>query len=245
MHNPETIIPVLERQLTNLRSEYQEFVSAISHDLSATFRQTKGFSQIILKDCGGEFDEKTKHHFGFVLDGVDKGKTIIDGLREFSHLSRKNAPFAEFDSQQAIAEVLELFESWIESSDAAIKVQKLPKITGDKEQIKIVFFHLLKNALLYRSNSVRPEIIVSCEEQKEHWEFTVSDNGIGVPGNMDERIFQVLKRAVADNDYPGHGMGLATAKKVITRHGGTIGLRRGDTALTLMAFTIPKHPIDI
>jgi len=181
MHNPETIIPVLERQLTNLRSEYQEFMSAISHDLSATFRQTKGFSQI----------------------------------------------------------------SWIESSDAAIKVQKLPKITGDKEQIKIVFFHLLKNALLYRSDSVRPEIIVSCEEQKEHWEFTVSDNGIGVPGNMDERIFQVLKRAVADNDYPGHGMGLATAKKVITRHGGTIALRRDDTALTLMVFTLPKHPIDI
>jgi len=62
---------------------------------------------------------------------------------------------------------------------------------------------------------------------------------------MDERIFQVLKRAVADADYPGRGMGLATAKKIILRHGGEIKLVRDASELTIFSFTIAKNPIDI
>jgi light-regulated signal transduction histidine kinase (bacteriophytochrome) len=241
----EKTVRLLEREVANLRSEFEEFMSALSHDLSATFRQTEGFSQIVLKNNQDSFDDKTKRHFGFIQNGVEKGSSILDALREYSHLRRKNAAFLEFDSGDAVTEVLTGLKDWIEQSDAQIDIQGLPSITGDKEQIKLVFFHLLKNALFYRSSLHKPNIVISCGEHPDDWAFSVSDNGIGVPKGMDERIFQVLKRAVVDADYPGRGMGLATAKKIILRHGGTIKLVRDASDLTIFSFTIAKTPIDI
>ena len=245
METSEKTVHLLEREVANLRSEFEEFMSAISHDLSATFRQTEGFSQIILKNNEDAFDEKTKRHFEFIQNGIDKGSSILDALREYAYLRRKNTAFMEFHSGDVVTEVLTGLKNWIEQSGAQIDIQDLPSITGDKEQIKLVFFHLLKNALFYRSSLHKPNIVISCEEQPNDWAFSVSDNGIGVPKGMDERIFQVLKRAVADADYPGRGMGLATAKKIILRHGGEIKLVRDASELTIFSFTIAKNPIDI
>jgi len=69
------------------------------------------------------------------------------------------------------------------------------------------------------------------------------DFGIGVPKKMDERIFQILKRAVSPKDYPGHGMGLAIAKKIVHRHGGEIQLLRDVSEQTVFSFTLSKAPI--
>jgi len=78
METSEKTVHLLEREVANLRSEFEEFMSAISHDLSATFRQTEGFSQIILKNNEDAFDEKTKRHFEFIQNGIDKGSSILD-----------------------------------------------------------------------------------------------------------------------------------------------------------------------
>jgi len=245
MKNSEKTVSLLEREIANQRSEFEEFMSAISHDLSATFRQTEGFAQIVLKNNEHSFDEETKRHFGFIQNGVQKGNSILDALREYAYLRRKNAAFMEFDSRDALNEVLTGLSDWIEQSRAQIDIQDLPRIIGDREQIKLVFFHLLKNALFYRSPLHEPNIVISYEERPNDWVFSVSDNGIGVPKGMDERIFQVLKRAVVEAEYPGRGMGLATAKKIILRHNGEIKLIRDASELTIFSFKIAKNPIDI
>jgi len=161
MKNSEKTVSLLEREIANQRSEFEEFMSAISHDLSATFRQTEGFAQIVLKNNEHSFDEETKRHFGFIQNGVQKGNSILDALREYAYLRRKNAAFMEFDSRDALNEVLTGLSDWIEQSRAQIDIQDLPRIIGDREQIKLVFFHLLKNALFYRSPLHEPNIVIS------------------------------------------------------------------------------------
>jgi len=234
---------LLQRELAYVRSEYEELMSAISHDLSAPFRQTEGFAQIILKNNETLFDASTKRHFGFIAMGAEKGKATIDALREFSHLNRNNREFVEFDCQGLVQDVLQSLSNWVEQAEAIIDVQELPKITGDKEQIYKVFIHLIKNALLYQDPSQATKITISCDEKDSHWTFRVSDNGIGIPHNMDERIFKILKRAVASDQYPGQGMGLSIAKKILHRHGGSIKLIRDNSNDTIFSFTISKHPI--
>ena len=235
----------VEAELAYVREEYETFMSAISHDLSAPLRQIGGFSEIILKNNEDVLDEKTKRHFNFIAIGAEKGKSIIDALREFSHLHRNGRDFAEFNSQEVMEDVLVSLSAWIDQSEAEIDICDLPVMVGDKAQIFKVFFHLLKNSLLYRHEFLDTKISFSCREEGDFWSFTIIDNGIGIPENMDERIFLVLKRAVAPEDYPGHGIGLAIVEKIVHRHGGTVKLLRDMPSQTIFNFNIPKNPVEI
>jgi len=233
----------VEQELAYVRAEYEEYCSAISHDFAGPLRAMGGFSEIILSNNEAVFDEKTKRHFDIILNSAKDGKMMLDVTRQFSHLPRSNAPFKDFGCEALVASVLLPLIELTGKSDAKVNVEKLPRITGDKEQIRLVFYHLLKNALTYCHPTEVTLINVSALDHDEFVEFQISDNGIGVPKKMDERIFQILKRAVSPKDYPGHGMGLAIAKKIVHRHGGEIQLLRDVSEQTVFSFTLSKAPI--
>lgn len=242
MMSTEERLRLVELELAAVRAEYQAYASAISHDLSAPLRAIGGFSEIIQGNNEDVFDDKTKRHFDFIIKGAQDAKAMLDNLREFANLHNVNT---EFDGQTLVNHVWDSLSEFLPSTGAEFKVDTIPYLMGDKEQIRLLFYHLLKNAAMYRSTSETPRINVSCNVLEKHIEFIVSDNGIGVPEKMDDRIFQVLKRAVSPKEYSGHGMGLAIARKVVQHHGGTIDLLRNSTEKTAFRFTLAKKPIVI
>lgn len=234
---------IVERELAFVQAEYQEYLSAISHDFAGPLRTMTGFSEIILSNNERVFDEDTKQLFGFITAAAADGKAMLDDLRQFSRLHRENSEFEAYDSRTLVHAALDELADLQEPSGINIQVDPLPILYGDKTQMQRVFHELLKNALLYRDDNHNTAISVTAYDQEASVEFRVSDNGIGVPENMDTGIFQVMRRAVVPDEYPGRGMGLAIARKIVHRHGGTIQLLRDTPETTVFSFTVSKIPV--
>jgi len=242
---PAQKLSLVEKELAFVRAEYEEYLSAISHDFAGPLRTMSGFSEIILSKNEGSFDEDTKHLFGFIMAAAADGKTMLDDLRQFSQLQQETAKFEAYDSQDLVASVLATLTDLSERPGIDIHVGDLPVVMGDKAQMHRAFYEVLKNALQYREPDQDTAITVTSQDHDEWVEFRVGDNGIGVPANMDERVFQVLKRGVVSDDYPGRGMGLPIVRKIIHQHGGTVQLLRGVPEKTVFSFTVSKNPIVI
>tara|TARA_R110002095_G_scaffold159187_1_gene137997 strand:+ start:325 stop:1065 length:741 start_codon:yes stop_codon:yes gene_type:complete len=229
-----------QKELTDLKEEYQEFVYATSHDLSAVFRVIEGFSQIIAMDHEGTLDKETKLHFEFITKSVKKGKEIQESLLELSRLTTRADPFSRVDSNELVNEATESLTELIQSKKAHIEFSDLPLVIADRQQMTLLFFHLIQNALIYQAENSQPHIVISAKEKDHCWEFSVKDNGMGIQGTQTEKIFKVLGRSVGD-EYPGIGMGLAIVKKVLQRHRGNIWVKAVKDAGTIFYFTLAKQ----
>lgn len=240
MTSLESQLKQTQQELEELKAEYQEFVYIVSHDLTGPFRTIQGFAEIIAKSHHQNFDEKTLNHLNFILDGAREGKNIVGALVEYSRLNTEAKPFTACNCNEVIYKVKERCASLINETQANISYPQLPVIWGDQEQITMLFYHLMHNALTYRKTDIPPEISISCEDNNQSWIFSFADNGIGIKSNLSDKIFQVLRRGVSKKEYDGMGIGLAIAKKIIQRHGGHISLDTESNNETIFHFTLAK-----
>ena len=226
-------------ELETLRQEHQDFIYVVSHDMGATLRTISGFTQVIKEEQGDALHEETKVCFDFIVKGVEKSKAILEGLLEFSRLTTRAEPFSTFYCNDLLKEVKTSLASLIQSKEARIEVSILPNITADRQQITLVFFHLLQNALIYQKEGNQPHISITTKETEDKWEFCITDNGIGIADHMTEAIFKPLKRAIGDK-YPGVGMGLPIVQKILQRHGGDMSIITQKEEGTAIRFSVAK-----
>ncbi len=239
MGKTEEQLARVKAELEELREEYQEFTYKVSHDLSAPFRQIHGFSEILAKKYADNFDEKAQKHFKLILRGAKLGENILSGLLEYSRLNTRSDDFLETDCNEIVKQVQDSLSGLISNSDAQILCEKLPIIFADKKQIYQLFYHIIENSLIYQKEGNRPEISITIRNLAESFCFNIEDNGIGIKEAHRQDIFKILTRDVVASEYPGLGMGLAFAKKIVHRHGGRIMAGEKD-GRTLIQFTIPK-----
>ena len=129
----------------------------------------------------------------------------------------------------------------IKDNNAFVEVKKLPAIVAQSEQIGMVFFNLINNAIKF-NNQNRPHIIVQEElDEPEFWKFSVSDNGIGIEKQYHDRIFGIFKRLHGKDEYAGTGIGLSVCQKIILRHQGSIWFTSKPNKGTTFYFTIKKN----
>lgn len=229
-----------QQKLEAVEAEYQEFAYIVSHDLSGPLRAIEGFASIIAKNHADNFDDKTNRHLDRIVSGTESGKTIVAALLGLSRLNTKVEPFAEVDSNEVVREVEAELSDLIEATTAQVNVSNLPAFPMDKKQITQVFYHVLQNALTYQTEGNQPDIHITVEEKDNNWLFSVADNGIGIKPKQVEKTFKPLRRAVRDRDYPGIGMGLAIAKKILQRHNGDIWVESEEGTGSTFYFTIAK-----
>ncbi len=222
MKKPEEQLARVQEELEELKAEYQQYAYKVSHDLSAPFRQINGFAEILSKKHADSFDEKSLKHFNLIIKGAQKGASLLDGLLDFSRINTRAEDFCDTDCNNIIETVKEKLQPLISSTNAKIFYSSLPVIQADKKQILILFYHLLQNSLIYQEPSSKPEISIVSKNSHSRCFFCVEDNGIGIKPSQREDAFNILTRLVGDQEYPGAGMGLAIAKKIVKRHGGEI-----------------------
>jgi signal transduction histidine kinase len=121
--------------------------------------------------------------------------------------------------------------------DAQIVVGELPRVVGDADLIYSVLLNLMTNAIKFTRPGEPPEVTISAEQRERHWRIRVDDNGIGVPEDRRESMFDLFTRD--DHDRVGHGIGLATARRIIDAHGGAIGMEGSASGGTSVWFDLP------
>lgn len=131
------------------------------------------------------------------------------------------------------------FAAELHETGGVITSTALPVVVGHRTQLTQLLQNLVGNALKYRG-AATPAIHISCTENKDHWQFCVQDNGIGIEPKFFDKIFIIFQRLHGKTEYPGTGIGLAICKKIVERHGGNIWVDSEPGSGSRFYFTLKK-----
>jgi PAS domain S-box-containing protein len=228
----------LINKLQTSNKELEQFAYVASHDLQEPLRMVTSFTQLLERRYKGQLDKNADDYIGFVVEGAQRMKELIDDLLTFSRLKTVNK-YEEISLEDLLNDITFTLKSSIEKYNAKITHDHLPKILGDPLQIGQLFQNLISNAIKFNDNEP-PEIHISSNTSGNVWVFGVSDNGIGIDPKYHEQIFNIFKRLHTRKDYDGTGIGLAICKRIVEKHGGRIWVESEEGKGSTFYFTIPK-----
>ena len=198
------------------------------------------FLQLLEKKYDGALDEKGKQYLKFAVDGASRMKVLIQDLLAFSMFVDLKGTSELVDLNELVVEILCLLQNKIANKKPTFDISPLPIINSNHSAMRQVFQNLIDNALKYQKDDEIPDIGMKCRDIGDFWEFSVSDNGIGIPEKHLEKIFIIFQRLHHSNEYSGTGMGLAVTKRIIENYGGKIWVTSIQGKGSVFYFTIPK-----
>ncbi|GAA3309560.1 hypothetical protein GCM10020295_74520 [Streptomyces cinereospinus] len=240
----ETSRRLLDEQAADLQrsnTELEQFAYVASHDLQEPLRKVSSFTQLLQRRYGGQLDERADQYIAFAVDGANRMQVLINDLLAFSRVGRVLNDHEEVALEDVVGRTLDNLSVAIEESGAEITHDPLPKAVGDATQLGMLWQNLLSNSIKFRRPDRSPDIRISVTDPGDGglWEFAVTDNGIGIDREFQEKVFVLFQRLHTRDAYPGTGIGLAMCKKVVEFHGGTIRIDPAYTAGTRVVFTLP------
>ena len=210
------------------QDEQASFSYTVSHDLRAPIRVVEGFTKIVKEDYGRVMDRIGNDHLDRVLAAAARMNSMIDALLALSQLSTQPLAQQPVNLSQLAAFVADDLRR--QSPERVVTLQVEPGLLahGDPTLLRMVLENLIGNAWKYTSKSVQPMVVFERGEPAPHSSsgpvhtFTVRDNGAGFDMRFSDRLFGVFQRLHSVNDFPGTGVGLASVKRIVRRHGGEI-----------------------
>lgn len=213
----------LKAQVEKLEKAYEElehFSNMVSHDLKSPLRTIISYSQLLEKKLGDDIDEEVQDFLQFITSGSKQMHTIIKGIMSYSKTQQCEAKLELTDLNLLIEEVNSALSKEVDESGTTINVEQLPTLPIIRSGIFQLFLNLIGNAIKFRSEQA-PKIQITANKQGCFWHFKVSDNGLGMENEYQDKAFEVFQR-INHLDRPGSGIGLAICKKIVTLHQGTI-----------------------
>jgi light-regulated signal transduction histidine kinase (bacteriophytochrome) len=234
----------LEKNIERLEaanSELEALCYSISHDLRTPLRAIHGYTKIITSEFANEFTDESKKLMDSVMKNARKMGQLIDGLLTFSRIGRKEITPTEINMNALVDSVLHDLKN-AKSMKAKIKVQSLPPVTADYQLISQVVSNLIMNAIKFSSGKDNPAIEVGAIKgiDAENIYF-VKDNGAGFDMKYYDKLFGIFQRLHSTRDFEGTGIGLALAKRIITKHGGKIWADSKLDQGSVFYFSIADH----
>jgi light-regulated signal transduction histidine kinase (bacteriophytochrome) len=228
------------RELARSNAELEQFASVVSHDLRGPMTSLSGCSQLLLELYGHTLDEEGRELLGAVRDSVHDMARLIDSLLRYSRVGRGQLKRTPCDLNAVLAGVLRDDRAVVRTAGAEVTQDPLPVVMAEPALLAQLLQNLVENAIKYRGEAP-PRVHVSARETPGEWVISIADNGIGIDPKHFERIFQVFQRLHTDESkYPGLGLGLATCKKIVQRHGGRIWLESEPGRGSTFYFALPR-----
>jgi PAS domain S-box-containing protein len=209
-------------QLAQSNLELDSFSYIASHDLQEPLRKIQTFCQRIMDTAPNEFSKSTSDYFQRILNASKRMQHMINSLLNYSRMNSVNLAPSETDLNEIVQDVIANQLEGLGADQIHITTESLPVIQAIPEQMKQLFSNLVSNAIKYRNLSLNPEIKVQSTKENDHWQITVSDNGIGFDPQYAEKIFELFQRLHSRFEYEGTGIGLAICKKIVQNHHGSI-----------------------
>jgi PAS domain S-box-containing protein len=236
----ESIVQERTKQLKDANRQLEAFSYSVSHDLKAPLRRVSGFSNMLEQDYASKSDDNEfKRLINRIASNVSSMTKLIDDLLAFSKYQRQDISKSTVGMEKMVQGILNELTSTENSRKFDISVSSLEPVYGDSSLIRQVWINLLSNAVKYTRKKDVAKIEVSCKTDDKEIYYSVTDNGAGFDMQYGDKIFGVFQRLHTASEFEGTGVGLALAKSIVERHGGTIGFESEVDKGTTFYFTLP------
>ena len=225
----------------------QDLVYAVSHDLGASVRAIKGFSELLTRRYADSLDDDGRNFLRLMGKGAADLQGQLDGLLAYSRVTTRGKPLIPTSLTEVWQSVFDRSSEKRRLAAVTVESTELPVVRGDSQQLAQLFFELLDNAIKFRrdeplkiqitahQNPTRP--LPASGSTLRYCQVEFRDNGRGIAQQHLNRVFQIFQRCCAD--VPGVGAGLAIAQRIVDRHGGEIWAESELEVGSLFAVTLP------
>ena len=203
-------------------AESDNFSFTVSHDLRAPIRVVEGFTRIVKEDYGRLLDRVGNDHLDRVLGAAARMNLMIDALLTLARLSTQPLARQPVNLSQLAGYVVDELRRGTPEREADIDIEPGLSTMGDPTLLRLVLENLLGNAWKYSARCARTQISLRAVPHGTGHAYVVRDNGAGFDMRSSDRLFGLFQRLHSASEYPGHGVGLASVKRIVRRHGGDI-----------------------
>lgn len=232
-------------ELARSNHELERFAARIAHDLRTPLVSIRWCATSLAENASADLAPGDRQMIDFIMESAHQLSRLVENLLNYACIGRGQLHRVSCNLTTVLNRVLSNLQSAIETSGALIQAKRLPDVWADDTLIGELFQNLIENALKYRGDDP-PVIQISAREEMDRWVFAVQDNGIGIPIEHQTRIFEAFERLhPTERDYPGQGIGLATCKLIVEKHGGQIWVESTPGLGSVFYFSLPKSVNDL
>ncbi|MFP4368880.1 MAG: sensor histidine kinase [Candidatus Kapaibacterium sp.] len=237
----ERRVSIRTSQLENANKELETFAYSVSHDLRAPLRSIDGFAQALEEDFGTELDNIAIEYLGRIKGAANKMAMIIDDMLKLSRITRSEMKFAPVNISDMANSVIDELRQSSPGRSAEIYIDESIIVSGDINLLRIALDNLLGNA--WKFTSKKNKAIIKVTRSNEPHTFTIEDNGAGFDMQYYNKLFNPFQRLHKDDEFEGTGIGLATVKRIISKHGGSIQASSSLNEGTVFTIYLPEKII--
>lgn len=203
--------------------ELEQFADVAAHDLQAPLRSIAGFSQLLHRRHRDQLQGDAVEFLDYIDKGARQMQSLIRDLLVLSRIGRADpAAITRRPLADTVTRAIKALKGPIERTGAEIAFEVLPEVEANHGLLAQLLQQLIDNAIKFRRPGLRPKIGIGIERDGDHWQLTVTDEGIGIPVDQLDAVFAMFRRLHAAGTGEGTGVGLAICRRIATYHGGEI-----------------------
>lgn len=234
-------LEVAVSRLRRSNEDLERLSYVTSHDLKAPLRSIASFASLLEKRYGDRLDKEAAEYFAFIRAGVRQMQQMTDDLLKLYRVSTAEQREQAVDLSAVARKAVEQLGSVIGEHRARVEIDELPAVRGSEAELLALLRNLIGNALKFRRPGEPPRIRITAALDGDVVTVRVQDNGIGIPPEHAEEVFEVFRRLHTGDAFPGSGIGLSLCAKIVERDGGRIWVEQHDGPGATIAFTLPAH----
>lgn len=221
--NLEQVVAQRTEELKQSNQELEEFAFVASHDLQAPLRKIQLFTGMLRDELGTQaLSQQAEDYLSRLEKSAGRMQALIVDLLSISRVNRKGAPFKVVELETIASEAMDELDEVIRENEGRVEMGPMCRVEADPEQMRQLLINLVSNAVKYHQDGVPPEVkISSVLKNRNTCELVVADNGIGIPEDYQEKVFEIFQR-LHGSKYEGNGIGLSIVKRIVDRHGGQV-----------------------
>lgn len=231
-------------ELERSNADLAQFAYVVSHDLSEPLRMIATYVNLFGRRYEGRLDDDADEFISHITGGVERMQVMIRDLLSYSRAGAADRETEPVDLGRLLEEVVSNLADIISDGRAVLEAGELPTVIGDGSQLRQVLQNLISNGLKFVPPGAVPHLRIESELSEGMWTISVIDDGVGIEPRYRSRIFIPFRRLHNQDEYPGTGVGLAIAKRIVERHGGTIWVESDAGGGSVFSFTLPAGDIE-
>lgn len=244
LQNAERLAQLTE-ELTRTNKELETFSYTVSHDLRAPFRHIRAYAELLKIEKGRMLDDEGREFLDFVLNGASYAGRLVDNILAFSQMGRSALQISTVPTGALLDDVIRGLGPEAVKREIEWKIAELPEVNADPSMLRTVLQNLVENAVKFTRDRKPTRIEIGAKEQGAEWVFHVRDNGVGFDEKYRAKLFGMFQRLHRWEEFEGTGIGLASVRRIIGRHGGRVWAEGAVEQGATFYFTLPKTPVTI